>query len=62
MSSHDTNGRYVVAYHLGGDVVGASNEYADRVASCAKLNADDKAGGRWAVHRLGPEVTDGGPS
>ena len=56
MSSHTTNGRYVLAYHLGGEVVGASQEYADRVRNCDKLNAEDRAGGRWAVHELGPEV------
>jgi hypothetical protein len=59
MSSHSTAGRYILAYHHGGDIVGTasgSGELADRQRYADKLNADDHAGGRWAVHELGPEV------
>lgn len=56
MSSHDTQGHFIVAYHLDGKVVGVGADYDARLRYCANLNAEDQAGGRWAVHELGPEV------
>lgn len=58
MSSHTTRGRYILAYHLSGEVVGAPSEYADMLKYAEKLQAADHAGGRWAVHELGPEITN----
>ena len=60
VSSHSTGGHYILAYHLDGGIVGTTSgsagELADRQRYADKLNADDHAGGRWAVHELGPEV------
>lgn len=57
MSSHTTRGRYILAYHLDGEVVGAPQELEDIRRSAERYNDADRAGGRWAVHELGPEVT-----
>jgi hypothetical protein len=57
VSSHHTDGRYIVVYHHADGLHGTSEDgLSDAQRNCANHNGQDQTGGRWAVHHLGPEV------
>lgn len=59
-NSQRAHGRYILAYHHSDGLVGGLHEdfLADAQRCAAAFSAEDRSGGRWVVHELGPEVTD----